>query len=422
MKISRRALVQMGVAGAMGLPELAPAASDQRIVIIGGGFGGLTAAKYLRRFGSNFDITLIEPESEFIMCPMSMRVIEGGMAMHDISRPYAPFARKYNIHLVKGWVDAIDPAAKQVTVGDKSLPYDRLIVSPGVEFNYDNIAGLQSAEARARTPHAWKAGPQTLQLRDELIRMPPGGTFVMHIAKGAIRAKTAPYERISLIAAMLQTRNPRAKILAFDANADPAFGRQLVLDSWKANYGNMIEYVSGADIDHVDAAKLTISLKSNKGTHKADVLNIIPPQRAGAIARKSGLANVDNGQWCGVNFLNMESTAVPGVHVLGDAIAGAPGMPKSGQMANQEAKVCAAAIANMASNRPVNPEPIMIHAGYMYLTPDRAVTTSGVYRYNGDKRTMVAVKGAGGASNVPSLDNGLYAMSWATNIFNDMME
>lgn len=389
------------------------------MVVIGGGFAGTTVAKYLRRFGPELRITLIEPNDELIMCPMSMRVIRGGVSLTDISRPYAPFVSRYGIKWVKGVADQVDVAGKQLMVGKEKIAYDQLVVAPGVDFNYEGIVGLQSESAQAKVPHAWRAGLQTLQLRDMLQKLPAGGVVALHIPKGAMRAKPAAYERISLIAAMLKQSNPTAKILAFDAGAEPPFGKGVILGAWKEHYGSMIEYHPNAEIERVDANQLAISLKG-LGTHKAHVLNIIPPQRANSVAQKLGLTGADK-QWCPVDFLTMESSVHKGIYVLGDAVAGVAGMPKSGQMANQQAKVCAAAIAAAAVGQPVPAAPIMISAGYTYITPTDALAASAVYRYSSEKKTVVAAKDAGGSSTVAGSDHGLYAMSWATNILNDMM-
>jgi sulfide dehydrogenase [flavocytochrome c] flavoprotein subunit len=419
MNISRRQCLQFAALSASGISTTAFTASDQHVVVIGAGFAGTTVTKYLRKFGPQLRITLIEPNDDLIMCPLSMRVIHGGVTLADISRPYAPFVARYHINWVKGVAETVDVAAKLVLVGKEKIAYDHLVVAPGVDFNYEGIVGLQSESARSKVPHAWRAGLQTLQLRGMLQRLNPGGVVAVHIPKGGMRARPAAYERISLIASMLKQVNPRAKILAFDAGAEPPFANGVVLGAWQEHYGSMIDYQPNAEVERVDADLMAISLKG-MGTHKAHALNLIPPQRANSLAQRMGLTGADK-LWCPVDFLTMESGIHKGIYVLGDAVAGITGMPKSGQMANQQAKVCAAAITAATSGQPVPAAPIMISAGYTYITPNHALAASAVYRYSTEKRTMVAAKDAGGSSTEASPEHGLYAMSWATNILNDMM-
>ena len=307
----------------------------------------------------------------------------------------------------------------ELRVGGERIGYDRLIVAPGVDFDYSEIPGLEDAATQALVPHAWKAGPQTQQLKEMLQAMPDGGTAAIHIPKVPYRCPPGPYERASLIAYYLKLRKPRAKLLVFDANPEIQSKKGLFEAAWKSRYTNVIEYLPNAEIDSVDAASRSIELKVH-GKHKVDVLNVIPPQRAGAIARKAGLATV-GGRWCGVDFLSYESARHRNIHVIGDAIAGAPGMPKSGHMANQEAKVCAGAIAAYSLGQPVPAEPIIANTCYSFVSQNEAVHVASVHRYDSKKRTMVSAKGAGGLSPAPSVTEGLYAMAWAVNILNDTL-
>lgn len=419
MNLSRRTLLQAASASLVASPFVSQAQTGQSIVIIGGGFGGATTAKYLKRFNPALKVTLIEPNAEFIMCPMSNRVIHGGMTLKDISRPYDRFVIKHDIRWIRAAADEIDPDRREVRVGKDKVAYDRLIVAPGVDYNYEGIVGLDSAQAQALVPHAWKAGEQTQRLRDMLSAMPQGGVVAIHIPKVPYRCPPGPYERASLIAYFLQLRNPKGKLLVFDSNPEIQAKKGLFEAVWKNKYAGLLEYVPNAEVDGVDAATRTIDLKV-QGKHKVDVLNLIPPQRAGAIARRAGLANVGD-RWCGVDFLTYESTRHKGIHVLGDSIAGAPGMPKSGHMANQEAKVCAGAIAALSLGQPVPDLPIIANTCYSFVSQSEVIHVASVHRYDAAKKTMVVVPGAGGLSPAPSAAEGLFAMAWATNIMNDTL-
>jgi NADPH-dependent 2,4-dienoyl-CoA reductase/sulfur reductase-like enzyme len=419
MEFSRRQFLQSGSAALALGPLAVRAQSGPSVVIIGGGFGGATAAKYLKRFNPAIRVTLIEPASDFIMCPMSNRVIHGGMTLREITRPYESFVGKYDIRWIRAVADEIDADKKTVRVGKERIAYDRLIVSPGVDFNYESIPGMGNDQALLQVPHAWKAGEQTQRLRDMLKAMPAGGTVAMHIPKVPYRCPPGPYERASLIAHFLQTRNPKAKLLVFDSNPEIQSKKGLFEAAWKARYAGLIEYIPDAEIEHVNPGTRTVDFKM-QGKHKVDVLNVIPPQRAGTIARKSGLANVGD-RWCGVDFLTYESTRHKNIHVLGDSIAGAPGMPKSGHMANQEAKVCASAVAALTLGLPVPEMPIIANTCYSFISQSEVIHVASVYRYSAEKKTMLSVEGAGGLSTEPNASEGVYAMSWASNILNDTL-
>lgn len=417
--LRRRRFLQWTPGAVLAAPAIVRARPSPDVVIIGGGFGGITAAKYLRRNDPGMHITLIEPNAQFMMCPLSIRVIRASLNLREIATPYAPFVRMHGLDWVQDRAVDIDPIRQTVTVGKRQISYDRLIVSPGVEFVYDSLPGLGVAAQQALVPHAWRAGPQTVALRDQVRAMREGGVVGLHIPKSAIRARPAAYERAALLADYFAFHNPKAKVRVFDANAEPPYGKGALLNAWRTLHGDRLEYVAGAEIEHVDAPLRGLQLKG-QGRHKFDVLNVIPPQRAGAIARMAGLNNAGGGAWCGVNFQSMESTAQNNIHVLGDAVAGVAGMPKAGQMANQQAKVCAAYIAATAQGQEPNPQPVMISASYMYVTPALAFASMAVYRYNPEQRAMAAMPGATSSTSEPTAVDGLYAMSWATNIHNDM--
>lgn len=418
--IQRRDFLKVGLStvSVVAAPHLG-AKTGERVVIVGGGFGGATAARYLRRFNPSLQITLVEPASEFVMCPMSNRVIHGGLQLRDITRPYNRFVATQGLRWVRARADAIDLAAREVRAAGERILYDRLIIAPGVDYVYDGIEGLQTAEQQARAPHAWKAGEQTQQLRNMLQALPENGVVVMTVPKVPYRCPPGPYERASLIAHYLETRKPKAKLLVFDANPEIQAKKGLFETVWKSRYRDRIEYVPNADLKAVDVQTGTLDFGA-EGKVKAGVFNVIPPQRAGSIALASGLANV-GGRWCGVDFLSYESTVAKSVYVLGDSIAGAPGMPKSGHMANQEAKVCAGAIAAESLGMEVPADPIIANTCYSFVSQTEVIHVAAVYRYDAAKKIMVAAPGAGGLSSEPNVMEGLYAMAWATNILNDTL-
>ncbi len=422
--MDRRQVLQGGatalaVLGAPWVITPARAQSGPQVVIVGGGFGGATAARYIKRLNPRAQITLIEPNSEFIMCPMSNRVIYGGLSIKDISRPYSRFVERNGIRWVRALADDIDVAKREVRAGGEKWAYEHLIVSPGVDYDYSGITGLQTAQQQARVPHGWKAGEQTLQLRQMLQSMPDTGVVAMHIPKVPYRCPPGPYERASLLAYYLQTRKPKGKLLVFDANPEIQAKKGLFEAVWKNRYAGLIEYVPNADLKSVDTTTGTLEFDS-QGKVRADVINVIPPQRAGSIARKAGLANVGD-RWCGVDFLGYESTAAKGVHVLGDSISGSSGMPKSGHMANQQAKVCAGAVAALTLGQPVPDNPIIANTCYSFVSHNEVIHVASVYRYDRDKKIMVPAPGAGGVSAAPTTAEGIYAMAWATNIMNDTL-
>jgi sulfide dehydrogenase [flavocytochrome c] flavoprotein chain len=417
----RRVLGGLGsLAAAVSFAPAIAAPAAPHVVIVGAGFAGTTAAKYLKRFNPSIKVTVIEPGDRLVCCPMSIRVICGNLGLRDISVDYAPFFAKYDIRWVNASVDAIDTAKQQVRAGKETIDYDKLIVCTGVHFDYSEIQGMQTAKAQAEVPHAWRAGPQTIALRDRLTDMRKGGVFGLYIPGGPMKAKTAAYERVSMVANYFKNRNPRGKIVVFDAGAQPPYGKGVITSAWASHYGPMIEYLPNCEILLVDAAGQNIDFKL-QGRHKLDLLNLIPPQRAPDLLVNAGLTGSSQGKWCPVDYQTFASTVAKNVYVLGDVITGVNGLPKAGQMANQEAKVCAAAIAAQTLDRRINPAPVMIYAGYTYITPQQALTTTTVYRYDSVKRQPVPMPASVTSSTEPNLNNGLFGMGWSTNILNDMM-
>jgi sulfide dehydrogenase [flavocytochrome c] flavoprotein chain len=409
------ALGGLALAGCAATPAAMP--SPGRVVVVGGGFGGATAARYLRLWG-NVDVTLVERQAGFVSCPMSNLVLGGFRQMGDISRSYDGL-RAAGVKVVQGEAAAIDVAGKSVRlVGGAALAYDRLVLSPGVDFIPGQIAGLESEAAQARFLHAWKAGPQTVALRRQIEAMPDGGVFALAIPRAPYRCPPGPYERACLVAAYLQQAKPKAKVLVLDANPEIQSKKALFERAFKELYGGIVEYRPNAELKQLDAASGVASFEFED--IRADVMNAVPPQRAGEIARAAGLVNV-NGRWVGVNWLTMESTAAPGIHVLGDATFSAPAMPKSGHMANQHAKVAAAAIIASLRGEPVNPAPVVSSTCYSFVSRSQAIHVASVHQYDAAQKTLLAVPGAGGLSAAANAKEALYAQSWADNVWADTL-
>jgi sulfide dehydrogenase [flavocytochrome c] flavoprotein subunit len=418
--LNRRRVLGAGLAlGGLALAGCASTSSGPsigRVVVVGGGFGGSTAAHYLRLWGGNVDVTLVERNASFVSCPISNLVIGGHQQMADITRGYDGL-KAVGVKLVQGDVIAIDAAAKKVRLaGGAELPYDRLVLSPGVDFMFEQVGGLQAAVDSGAITHAWKAGPQTLALRRQLEAMRDGGVFAMSIPKVPYRCPPGPYERACMVASYLKTAKPKSKVLVLDANPEIQSKKALFERAFKQHYDGIIEYRANAELKEVagNVAKLEFE------DVKADVLNVIPPQRAGDLARSAGLVTVNN-RWVGVNWLTMESTAAPGVHVLGDATFSAPAMPKSGHMANQHAKVAAAAIIQLLRGEPVSATPVVMNTCYSFVTARDVVHVASVHQYDAAEKTFKAVPGSGGVSAAANQIEGRYALSWAQNIWSDML-
>ncbi|MEY3200994.1 MAG: hypothetical protein RIR70_544 [Pseudomonadota bacterium] len=391
------------------------------VVVIGGGFGGATAAKYLRMWSNgSLDVTLIERNPEFISCPISNLVVAGEKTLADITTSYDGL-KKWGVRVVQDEVTGLTAEASRVKVQlarGGVMHADRAVVSPGIDFNYADLPGLNSFEAQAIIPHAWKAGPQTLLLRDQMAAMKDGGVVAITIPKAPYRCPPGPYERACLIAHYLKTAKPRSKVLILDANEDIVSKKGLFLKAWETHYKGMIEYRPNAELRDVDAANRTAVLEFD--SVKADVLNVIPPQRAGAIAHQAGLVTA-NARWCGIDWLTMESLAVKRIHVLGDATLAAPAMPKSGHMANQHAKLAAAAIISLQSDTAPNPAPVVMNTCYSFVDAKQAIHVASVHQYDAAERTLKTVPGSGGVSAASSEMEGTYAMGWAKNIWADAL-
>ena len=389
-----------------------------RVVVIGGGYGGATAAKYIRLWDPSIEVVMVERANIFTSCPISNLVLGGSKTMEDIRHSYDGL-RRHGVQVVTDEVTAVDAAKKMVKLergGD--LKYDRLIVSPGIDFMFNEIAGYDDAMKTNRVLHAWKAGAQTVTLQQQLAAMKDGGVFVLSVPLAPYRCPPGPYERASQVANYLKKNNRRAKVLILDANPDVTSKGPLFKKAWAELYPGMIEFRGNSKAIGVDAKTGTVKLEVEDV--RGDVLNVVPPQRAGDIAMKAGLVTANN-RWCGVDWRTMESTAVKGVHVLGDATLSAPLMPKSGSMANQHAKICASAVVALINDRQPNPEPKIVNTCYSFVSDSEVIHVASVHTWDEKDKTLKTVPGSGGVSAARNELEGKYGWAWAQNIWQDAL-
>jgi len=388
----RHFLKAAGAAALLPMPALAQN-SGPKVVVIGGGFAGASAARFVKAENKALAVTLVEANPTFTACPFSNGVIAGLRDLRAQQFNYEKLADA-GISLAFQPATAVDAQARSVTLGNGAkLQYDRLVMAPGIDLRWDGLPGYTEAAAE-QMPHAWKAGEQTLLLRRQLEAMQDGGTVVIVAPANPFRCPPGPYERASLIAYYLKTKKPKSKVIILDAK-DTFSKQRLFQNAWKELYPDHLEWVSlskGGKVNAVDVAGKT--LKTDFGDHKADVANVIPPQRAGAIAQTAGVA--DRSGWCPVDPVTFESRLVPNIHVIGDAaIMG--GMPKSAFSANAQAKFCASAVATLLRGEKPS-EPRLINTCYSLIAPDYGITVAGVYKpANG---VLADIEGAGGVSPI----------------------
>lgn len=419
-KNSRREFLQLvgaaGVVSALTLTgRVSLAGSSGRVVVVGGGFGGATAARYVKKFDPSIDVTLIEPNIKYVTCPFSNAVLGGIREIIAITHDYKGLS-KAGVKVLHDSVSAVDSVKKTlVTKGGDSIAYDRLIMSPGIDFRFEDVPGYDEA-ATQMVPHAWKAGQQTVNLRRQLMAMDDGGLVIIASPGNPFRCPPGPYERASLIANYLKYNKPRSKLLLLDAKSK--FSKMpLFLEGWAIHYKN-IEWIAGdkgGQVIEVDAKNRVAITDFDK--HKAAVFNFIPPQKAGAIAHSAGLTNKSG--WCPVDFSTFESTIHKGIHVIGDA-AIVTGMPKSGNAANSQAKACAAAVAALLKgDEPTTP--MTSNTCYSLITPEHAISVTAVWTASPDgyKKNSGGVSPMGRDATFRRLE-ATYARGWYANISRDI--
>jgi sulfide dehydrogenase [flavocytochrome c] flavoprotein subunit len=428
MTLNRRDFIKatgaVAAVSAVGFPHIA-LGEGKKVVVVGGGTGGATAAKYIKLADPSIDVTIIEPNKEYYTCYMSNEVISGHRSLDSIKQSYDGL-KAHGINVVHDAAAGIDADAKVVkTAGGESFPYDRCVVSPGVSMLYDKIDGY-SEEAAEKMPHAWKAGPQTKLLHDQLQAMDDGGVVLIVAPPNPFRCPPGPYERASQIASYLKDNKPKSKVMILDSKQ--AFSKQgLFTQGWERLYGfgtenSLIEWMPGPDntVVGVDADAMTVETDFGDELEGA-VINVIPPQAAGKIAIDAGLA--DDSGWCPVDKKSFESTLQAGIHVIGDA-AIASAMPKSGYAANSQGKVAAAAIVAMLKGEDVG-TPSYVNTCYSIIGHDYGISVAAVYRLSEDGSTIAGVEGAGGLTPMDAEPFALareveYAYSWYDNIVADI--
>lgn len=423
--MQRRSFLQSSAAlSLLGLGACATTSipSKAKVVVVGGGYGGATAAKYVRLLSDyKIDVVLIEPNEAFISCPISNLVLGGSKQMADITTPYSGLSKNHGITVVKDVAQSIDTAKKTVTLGGgATIAYDKLVVSPGIDLMFGSIEGLQAAHASGQILQAWKAGAETAALRRQLEAMPDGGVYALTIPEAPYRCPPGPYERACQVAWYFKNAKPKSKVLILDANPDVTSKGALFKKVWAEQYKGIVEYRGQHKATAVDAKAGLIKFDVQDDV-KANVINALPSMRAGLIAVQTGLNNQANNRWCGVNYQTFESTAAKDVHVLGDSIQIAPAMPKSGHMANSHGKVAAAAIVAQLSGWAVNPAPMLTNTCYSFTDNKNVVHVASVHEYVAAEKTFKTVAGSGGLSPAPTELEGVYAMNWAQNIWADSL-
>lgn len=423
-QITRRNFVlstgALGAASTLGWPALVSGKAHGRVVVIGGGFGGASCARYIRRLSKNIEVTLVERDSKFVTCPFSNAVLGGLYDMDFITHEYGSLQDDFGVKVVHDSAVAIDPDKQTVALaGGSSLAYDRLVVSPGISLRWDAIGGYDKAASKVM-PHAWKAGEQTVILRKQLEAMPDGGVVIIAPPGNPFRCPPGPYERASMIAHYLKTNKPRSKILIYDAKEK--FSKQPLFEQgWEALYPGMIEWISESDggaIEAVDVKAMTVN-PTFGDPQKGDVINLIPPQKAGAIAHAAGLT--DDSGWCPVDQRTFESRIHANVHVIGDASIATP-MPKSGFAASSQGKVCATAIVAALTGQEM-PDPSYVNTCYSLVGPDYGISVAAVYQLG--EKGIAGVEGAGGVSPKDADEafrraESRYAVGWYQSITSDI--
>jgi sulfide dehydrogenase [flavocytochrome c] flavoprotein chain len=402
------ALAVAGLPGcAMFRGETAPT-SQRRVVVVGGGWGGATAAKYVRLADPTIDVVLLEPNRQFISCPFSNLVVSGVRGIGQLTFGYGGL-REYGVKVRHEAATAIEPDARRVRVGDGTLTYDRLIVAPGVDFLVDQVEGL--AAAGDKVLHAWKAGPQTVELARQLRAMPDGGVFVLTVPPVAYRCPPGPYERICQVAWYLKNNKPKAKLIVLDANQNIVSKAALFRAAWQA-YPN-IEYRASNKVVKVDPGAREVTTDFGDKV-RYDVVNLIPPQRAGAIAVQADLVGADK-RWCEVDHVTYESVKHRNAHVIGDATIGLP-VPKSGTIANAMGKISANAVASLMGGRPA-PQVPPLNTCYSWVNDREVMAVVNAYKIENGKVVQVEQKLTPGASTLYAQ----HAEGWARSIWTDIL-
>jgi len=389
--------------------------SSPKVVVIGGGFGGATVSKYIKKWSSNIDVTLVEKNTNYVSCPISNRIFSGKVDLNYLTHNYETLSKKYSVKIINDTVNSISPKNKKVIFNHKSIDYDILVVSPGVEFNYDNIPEFKKNKESVPL-HAWKAGKQTIDLKKQLNDMKDGGVFSIIIPQAPYRCPPGPYERACQVAHYLKNNKPKSKIVIYDANEKIQSKGALFKKYWSDLYPGMIDYYPMMPLRDFNLSTNSLIFDFDEMTH--DVVNYIPDQKAPKFIRE--IAAKAESNWCEIDFRSYQSIYDDNIYIVGDSILPSPKMPKSGHMANSQAKVCASAIVRNLSGKDTNRNPIVNNTCYSFVSDDEVIHVAAVYKYNEEKKLMEVIPQSTGVSPNASKIEGVYAEGWAKGIWYDM--
>lgn len=389
--------------------------SSPKVVVIGGGYGGATVSKYIKKWSPNIDVTLVEKNTNYVSCPISNRIFSGKVDLNYLTHNYETLSKKYSVKIINDTVNSISPKNKKVIFNHKSIDYDILVVSPGVEFNYDNIPEFKKNKESIPL-HAWKAGKQTIDLKKQLTDMKDGGVFSIIIPQAPYRCPPGPYERACQVAHYLKNNKPKSKIVIYDANEKIQSKGTLFKKYWSDLYPGMIDYYPMMPLRDFNPSTNSLIFDFDEMTH--DVVNYIPDQRAPKFIRE--IAAKAESNWCEIDFRSYQSIYDDNIYIVGDSILPSPKMPKSGHMANSQAKVCASAIVRNLSGKDTNQNPIVNNTCYSFVSDDEVIHVAAVYKYNEEKKLMEVIPESTGVSGKASKIEGIYAEGWAKGIWYDM--
>jgi NADH dehydrogenase FAD-containing subunit len=418
--------------GALGLMALAPHSIAQKrpapkglqkakVVVVGAGYGGLSAAKYLRRLSGNLlDVTLVEMQPKFVSSPLSNLVLSGHAKLEDITLSYEGVAEKFGITFKKDRAIRIDTAHKWVQLQEgPPLPYDKLILSPGVSFDHDAVEGLEAARALGQCLQAWSNNGELSLLRQQLLELPNGGIFALTIPESPYKCPPAPYERACQVASYFKKHKPKCQVLVLDANDNVVSNAQQFKRFWSEHYSDHIQYHPNHKLIGVQDSGLTLSFEVQDDL-SVNLANVLPPMRAGTVAKASGLVNV-NDKWCGVRFLDFQSEVAQDVHILGDAIQAASLMPKSAHMAHAQALVVSSAIVNELSDQAVNQNATLDNICFSFLDDRQAIHIASKHHFDASEQTFLLDENSSNNSQMPSASEGELAWKWAHDLWHDML-
>lgn len=406
------------LAGLSGARAAAPSsARGARVVVVGAGFGGAVCAKYIRMWDPNIEVTLIEANDRFVSCPMSNWVIGGIRSVDELVKSYDQLPRNHGIRMVHDTVVGVDADKRRVLTrrGD-SYAYDRLVLAPGIDFMTELIEGYDVAESHGKVTHAFRAGPRTALLRKQLEAMPDGGVFVIASPPPPGRCVSGPYERACMAAHYFKQHKPRSKIIMLDGHFDVVSKGPMFKAAWKKFYPGMIEHRPNNLAVKVDHTTMTVS--SEFEDVKGDVINVVPMMRAAKLCDTVGVRTDSLNRWCPVDGATFESTAIPGIHVIGDSVLS--NIPKSAHVSNNQAKICAAAIVDLLNGREPNPAPIIGSTSYSATSDHTAGPIAVVMRYDPKQKSYIRQPGGGASPECDEL-NFAYNLAWFENIWADTL-